>query len=117
MTDNEGIRDIKKEVTEIRRETKELRVVTDNLFEHFEDLTRKVDKLEKNQEEMAANMAENQKKVMTHLDFIVGRLQKQEEEEASGTILIRQHENRLSGSEKQIADHESRIRELETAAA
>jgi hypothetical protein len=46
--------------------------------------------------------------MMDGLDFIVGMLQDRRQEEAAGTVWLQRHD-------KQIADHEGRIRTLETA--
>jgi hypothetical protein len=61
-------------------------------------LTEKVDRLGK-----------DVTKMMDSLDFIVGALQDRRQEEAAGTVWLQRHD-------KQIADHEGRIRTLETAA-
>jgi chromosome segregation ATPase len=89
---------------EIKREIKELRTVTDNLFEHLGELTEKVDRLGKDVAEIKGSQA----KMMDSLDFIVGALQDRRQEEAAGTVWLQRHD-------RQIADHEGRIRTLETA--
>lgn len=89
----------------IHQEIRELRTVTDNLFDHFEDLSDRVDTLESDLREIK----QNQEKMMGNIDFIVGALQDRRQEEAMGTMLMNQH-----GS--QIADHEKRIRTLEAVA-
>jgi type I site-specific restriction endonuclease len=93
----------------------------DNLFERFDELnesvdrlevglTRRMDKLETRIDGLEAKMEANHEKVMNTLDFIVGKLQRQEEEEAAGTVWLRRHDRQITG-----LDH--RVQKLEEVSA
>lgn len=92
------------------REIKAQGKMIDNVFERFDELNERVDRVENDIVTIKRDIKSNHETVMNALDSISSMLQDRRDEEAAGTVWLRRHN-------EEIADHEGRIRKLERVAA